>query len=191
MSDWKKHWEPEDLSTLRMLFEAGKTNVEIAAAMGRPVGSIARQLTKRGLSRKDLYWTSERNALLKELWRGNVHIDDIVDQLGGEVGDDAIRAQVKRLGMSATRRRAPRAVWTDADDAKLIRLREEGMSFAAIARQMKRGFHSVRERYHEIEPPRQGVAHLVPEAEEKTDNRGKELVRLWLCAMTNVARGSV
>lgn len=118
-----KAWTTDELHELRMLAEAGLGQEEIAERIGRSESSVRLQAYRHGIEMPHTVrpWTcSDVDALVDMFWRGVTYAD-----IGRRLGRSryAIVSKAHSLGL----RRRPSHRWTDEEDARLLRMRSEGV----------------------------------------------------------------
>lgn len=93
------------------------------------------------LSREERQWTKERVAALVKLYYEGIRPEAIAVQLGRT--NQAIRNKLSDLELPVMRLNA----WTPTDDARLLELRAQGLSFGKIAEDLHRSESRTLERF--------------------------------------------
>ena len=116
-------WSTEELDGLRRLAEEGLGLDEVAERLGRTTESVRAQAYRKGIDmeRATLPWTCSDVMELKRMFRQGLTYRDIGMVLGRS--RCAVVSKARSLGL----RRRPSHRWTDEEDARLLRMRSEGV----------------------------------------------------------------
>lgn len=118
-----KAWTTDELHELRMLAEEGLGLDEVAERLGRTTESVRAQAYRKGIDmeRATRPWTcSDITSLVDMFWRGVTYAD-----IGRRLGRSrySVVSKARSLGL----RRRPSHRWTGEEDARLLRMRSEGV----------------------------------------------------------------
>jgi GcrA cell cycle regulator len=93
-------WTRAENAELMRLHQAGRSNNEIAAALGKTRRAVTGKLSRTNLSNpRKSPWTDERAVLLAQLWNDGLRASQIAAELGG-ITRNAVIGKVHRLGLS-------------------------------------------------------------------------------------------
>lgn len=128
--EMNKNWTPEEKQRLADLRSEGKTNKEIAAIVGRSVGSVEGQIRNSGMTKTEprkpaTTWTAEQDAILRDGYAKNLPVSQIskrLDRSPGSVAGRAARLKlVKTPNFSATVRKTPNRSYDSVVEANKAR----------------------------------------------------------------------
>lgn len=171
-------WTAEDDKQIAEMAAAGKTNAEIAEAIGRSTVAVATRMTK--IKREGLFagrrnpqsWTTAQEEDLADYVRaGKTDAQiaaitgrtvqsvqkrrqrlwaDIASDLGRPVGSvTAHGSQLRKRGLIPDRPRGNRRRWASADEELAARMYEAGYPVELIAETVRRDVHAVKQRMYE------------------------------------------
>ena len=140
-----RDWTAEDDRQVMDGYLAGATAEEIARRIGRTRAAVSSRASYIGAAAL-VRWSAEERALLRELHDDNVPVAEIAAQVGRS--ESMVVAGIAWLArhrerLAGNRARGP---WLASEDAKILAMRADGESVAAIADEVRRTVSSVRAR---------------------------------------------
>lgn len=162
-------WTKAELMRVRELLAEGKTAVQIAAAIDRPVAATRTAIARHKLNkvkktvakpaaaaprqprqqRVDA-WTEERVARLKLLKASGASLEEMAKDLGRT--SEACRAQLKLLREAGEGIAGYHKSWSPDEDAAILKAREQGQKYKEIGAQLGRSAASVEQRLRKLKP---------------------------------------
>lgn len=98
-------------------------------------------------------WTAEESEILIRLWATGAATAAIAAELGRS--PSAVSSAASARGLPPRlRTSAPKILWTEAEDARALALRDEGWSYARIGAELGRGECAVSDRISRIRNPK-------------------------------------
>jgi hypothetical protein len=118
-----KEWTTGEIAELERLAKRHLTSAQIASIMGRTKDAVRGQAWHRGIKLQTTVrpWTCSDVNVLVDMFRRGVTYADIGRRLGRS--RYAIVSKARALGL---RRRSSHR-WTDEEDARLLRMRSDGV----------------------------------------------------------------
>lgn len=137
-----RKWSDKECNDLRKLHAAGKTQTEIADALGHGQSAVSRMYQKLGLKGIETAISPLQTEAIIAMHTDEVEVKDIAIRL--DLGETTIRRALDKAGIEISR------LLTDQEKLQIIALRNSGMYIRDIAIETERSTNTVLDHLHSV-----------------------------------------